>query len=78
MFNSDAITQSRVGHPLSSFIEKDAVSIIEKKLPSKYLSKNYFVHKDNILGMFFYSNRWVKKLENNGKTDNISYLLGDW
>ena len=65
----DAITQSRVGHPLSSFIEKDAVSIIEKKLPSKYLSKNYFVH-----GSSGISNRWAG--QGNGKR-NPFIMIGN-
>ena len=65
----DAITQSRVGHPLSSFIEKDAVSIIKKKLPSKYLSKNYFVH-----GSSGISNRWAG--QGNGKR-NPFIMIGN-
>ena len=48
--DASAVKGSRIGHPLSSFIEKDAVNIIKKKLPNKYLNKNYFVHASSGIG----------------------------
>ena len=47
----NAIKQPRKpDHYLYKYIDKNAVSIFKKKLPEKYLVKNYFVHSSSGMG----------------------------